>query len=204
MTDLPPIPAPIFQTRPSRNRQPTPTHPNHSTANTTTSEDDPTNTTPLTAAEAQAKIGHFQHFIANKLKPDLTRLLTTRDTLYTTTTHYIQLRTNLTHLLTQHTTHFTARTNVGCDFYVRAEVASTELVTVDVGLGFHVELTLGEAVVVCEEREAFLQARAQVLTDRASVISAHIKLVYEGIGELMKVQEGVGKRRSSGGTNFYG
>lgn len=191
MTNLPPIPAPIFQSRP-RNR--------HSSASTTADDTD----TPLTTTETQEKITRFNQFIDTKLKPDLTTTLNTRDQLYTTAAQYIQLRTNLTHLTTTHTTHFTARVNVGCDFYCQAEVESTELVAVDVGLGFRVELTLAEAVVVCDERERYLLTRADVLTERASVISAHIKLVYEGIAELMRVQESATKRQQSGGRNFYG
>lgn len=194
MTELPPIPAPIFQSRLRPHSQHSPS--------TTTHEPDNDNT-PLTVTESQEKVTRFQSFITSKLKPDLQRTLTTRDTLYTTTSHYIQLRTNLTHLIANSTTHFTARVNVGCDFYCQAEVADTRLVTLDVGLGFHVDLTLAEAVAVCEEREKLLVARAEMLTERASVISAHIKLVYEGIAELMKVQENADKRRS-GERNFYG
>ena len=196
MTDLPPIAAPIFKTRPHRNHPPSPF-----TSTTTPSNED--DNTPLTVTESQQKVARFQLFIHTKLKPDLQRILDTRDALYTTTTHYIQLRHNLTHLIHTYTKHFTARVNVGCDFYCQAEVPSTQLVTVDVGLGFHVDLTLDEAVAVCDEREKYLVARAEVLTERASVISAHIKLVYEGIAELMKVQEAAGKRRS-GGDTFYG
>ena len=196
MTDMQTIPAPIFQTRPPRrHHSPTPiSYPS--------TDDDANNSTPLTVAESQQKVARFQSFATTKLKPDLQHTLDTRDTLYTTIAHYTQLRTNLTHLLTTATTHFTARVDVGCDFYCRAVVPSTELVAVDVGLGFHVELTLAEAVAVCDEREQWLLARAEVLTERASVISAHIKLVYEGIAELMKVQDNAKKRQ--GGSNFYG
>ena len=194
MNGLPPIPAPIFQARPTRSRH------QHSAPPDSSDVGD----TPLSVTESQQKIARFQSFVATKLKPDLQRVLDTRDALYTTASHYIQLRHNLTHLLASHTAHFTARVNVGCDFYCRAEVDSTELVTLDIGLGFHVDLTLSEAVAVCEERERFLVARADVLTERASVISAHVKLVYEGIAELMKVQEGATKRREPGGQNFYG
>ena len=182
------MPAPIFQTRSSRNLHHT----------------DDTDDTPLTVPESQTKIARFQSFITDKLKPDLATTLHTRDTLYTTITHYLQLRTNLTHLLTSPTRHLTSRINIGCDFYCQAVVPSIELVTVDVGLGFHVDLTLAEAVAVCDEREKWLTARADVLTERASVISAHIKLVYEGIAELMKVQESAAGKRQRGAQTFYG
>jgi len=92
---------------------------------------------------------------------------------------------------------------MGCDFYCQAVVPDTRTVVVEVGLGFSVELGLAEAVVVCSEREKWLESRAEVLTERASVISAHIKLVYEGIAELMRMQDEPGGRRRNDEREFY-
>ena len=193
------MPTPIFQTRPARNRPSSSSSSSSQPHHSSPPLDDDTSSAPLSVSESQSKIATFQHFITAKLKPDLATTLQRRDALYTTTAQYVQLRHNLQHLIASNTKHFTARVDVspGCDAFVRAEVDSTEVVCVEVGLGFRVEMGLGEAVAVCEAREAWLERRAEVLTERASVISAHIKLVYEGIAELMKVQDGPNKRQNA-------
>ena len=58
-----------------------------------------------------------------------------------------------------------------------------------VGLGFHAEMSLDEAVAFCTQREAALNGSVEALTDRAARLKARIKLVVGAIDELMATQQ---------------
>ena len=94
-------------------------------------------------------------------------------------------------LLDQKKDSLKTQVNLGSDFYVQAHVPDTSKIFVSVGLGFHAELTLDEAVALCTQREAHYTAAAEELTERAARLKARIKLVYGAIDEL---------QRSSGGA----
>ena len=76
--------------------------------------------------------------------------------------------------------------NIGSDFYVQAAVPDTSWVYVSAGLGFHVQLTLDEAVQFCTQREAHYSAAAEALTQKAAQLKARIKLVVAAIDELSR------------------
>ena len=103
----------------------------------------------------------------------------------------LELRNNVQLLLDQKQTSLKTQVNLGSDFYVQAKVPDTSKIFVSVGLGFHAELTLDEAVALCTQREAHYTSVAEELTERAARLKARIKLVYGAIDEL---------QRSSGGT----
>ncbi len=75
--------------------------------------------------------------------------------------------------------------NLGKDFYVQARVPDTSRVHVNVGLGFHAEMTLDEALAFAAAREKQLGEQAEALTARAARLKAHIKLVVGAIDEVM-------------------
>lgn len=97
--------------------------------------------------------------------------------------------------------------NLGSDFYVQASVYAhaanadhaapraharvsacrpdTSCLFVNVGLGFHAEMTLDEAATFATAREAALSTKVEALTAKAARLKAHIKLVVGAIDELM-------------------
>jgi prefoldin subunit 5 len=62
-------------------------------------------------------------------------------------------------------------------------------VFVDVGLNFHVELELSEALQWIDLKLPTLEQRVQTCKQQAAMIQSKIKVVYEGIAELMQLQE---------------
>ena len=64
----------------------------------------------------------------------------------------------------------------------------TSRVYVDVGLGFHAEMTIDEAVSFASKREAVHNSSANALTQQAAQLKAKIKLVIGAIDELVKSQ----------------
>lgn len=77
--------------------------------------------------------------------------------------------------------------NVGSDFFMHAVTPDTRLVTVDVGLGFWMEMNHSEAIAFCGAKRGLMQKNADMLTEKAALVSSHIKLVYKGIAELMQL-----------------
>ncbi|KAF9583780.1 hypothetical protein BGW38_008554 [Lunasporangiospora selenospora] len=63
----------------------------------------------------------------------------------------------------------------------------TKYIYVNIGFGFHAQLTLNEALVFIKKKETHLQKLADVYTEKASKIRAHIKLVLEAMAEIMNL-----------------
>lgn len=63
----------------------------------------------------------------------------------------------------------------------------TSRVFVDVGLGFHVECTWTEALDFCTQKEEAFTQRVEKRTKEIADIKAQIKLVVEGVRELMSL-----------------
>ena len=62
------------------------------------------------------------------------------------------------------------------------------MIFVDVGLGFHVQLTLPEALDVIDVKTKHLHEKADKLTERANKIKAQIRIVMEGLRELSNIE----------------
>lgn len=79
--------------------------------------------------------------------------------------------------------------DLGCNFFVSAEVPDPRRVFVALGFGFFAELTLPEALRHLERRSSLLQRLSESLTRDGAKIRAHIRLVLEGLRELQGLQE---------------
>ncbi|NXD46837.1 UXT protein, partial [Copsychus sechellarum] len=69
--------------------------------------------------------------------------------------------------------------DLGCNFFVSAEVPDPRRVFVALGFGFFAELTLPEALRHLERRSSLLQRLSDSLTRDGAKIRAHIRLVLE-------------------------
>lgn len=59
----------------------------------------------------------------------------------------------------------------------------------NVGLGFHVELTLQEALTFIDKKLVILNEKVSESTKKSAKIKGQIKFVYEGIRELQQLNE---------------
>ena len=90
--------------------------------------------------------------------------------------------------------------DLGSQVYCRAEVPDTSRVFVNVGLGFHAEMDLVQAEAFAEKKIAALRVKVKARVDEVANVQSHIKLVTEGIRELMQLDPGgSSKERSRGG-----
>lgn len=163
----------------------------------------------LTPAERRAAIARYEAFIAQRLQPDLRRALDAADAAEARAAEYAALRAQLARLEEdearaaahhQAPAELKLMTNLGRDFFARARVPRAALLCVDVGLGFHAELTRAEAAACAERHETALGQRARELAERAAAIRAHISVVVEALAELASAAEADGAREAAAGS----
>ncbi|XP_025886870.1 uncharacterized protein [Solanum lycopersicum] len=125
----------------------------------------------------QEKVRRFEEFIDRRLKPDLVHAIAERS----------DLRRNIENLEKNNVTNLKTLVNIGSEVYLQADVPDTTRIFVDVGLGFHVEFTWSEALNYISAREEKLARQIEEYTRLVASIKAQIKMVCEGIRELLQI-----------------
>lgn len=137
--------------------------------------------------EVLQKVEKFENF-RQRLKDDLKAVLEKREDIARIYGDYDQLKGNLLLLKEAKETRIKTMVNLGCEFYMQAVVPDATRVFVDVGLGIFLEMTLDEALNFVPKRQELLKSRVDALSEQAARISAHIKVVQEGIAELLRLE----------------
>ncbi|CAG8543051.1 7135_t:CDS:2 [Dentiscutata erythropus] len=133
------------------------------------------------------KIAEYEKFLHEKLEPDLKQVWDLREKIYEETVklkNYIQL------IKSNELKELKTMVDLGSNFYAQAKIPDTTYIYVNVGFGFHVQLTLDEAIKYIDRKEKLLQRKSDQYTQDISKINAHIKLVYEALTEIMNLQKG--------------
>ncbi|XP_062162008.1 uncharacterized protein LOC133869041 isoform X2 [Alnus glutinosa] len=125
----------------------------------------------------QEKVQRFEEFVDRRLKPDLVQAIAERS----------DLRRNIENLQKNSVTSLRTMVNLGSEVYMQADVPDTRRIFVDVGLGFHVEFTWPEALNFISLREEKLTRQIEEYTQLIASIKSQIKLVCEGIRELLQL-----------------
>jgi prefoldin subunit 5 len=157
---------------------------------------------------ASRRVATLEALINEQLKVELQAVLDRRDAVYERIAHCLELSNNMKMLSTQKLKALKTRVNLGCDFYVDASMCAppdprrpsrlratlsslalprrpdTRWVYIDVGLGFHAQMTLEEAAQFGEAREARLMAQVEELSGRAAEVKAKIKIAVGAIDEV--------------------
>ncbi|KAJ0037263.1 hypothetical protein Pint_23573 [Pistacia integerrima] len=133
----------------------------------------------------QEKIQKFEEFVDRRLKPDLVRAIGERDKVFEQQKIFSDLRRNIENFEKNSVTSLRTLVNLGSEVYMQADVADTQRIFVDVGLGFHVEFTWSEALNYISQREEKLSRQVEEYTRLIASIKAQIKMVCEGIRELL-------------------
>ncbi|CAM6087971.1 unnamed protein product [Calypogeia fissa] len=136
---------------------------------------------------AQSKIQKYENFVDTRLKPDLVHAISLRDKSYEQQRIFSDLAKNIQMLQENGLKKLKSMVNLGSEVYVQAEVPDTSRIFVDIGLGFHAEFTLDEALRYIDSKQLLLTKEVERQTQQIARIKAHIKLVMEGIRELMQI-----------------
>ncbi|KAF9954888.1 hypothetical protein BGZ70_010433 [Mortierella alpina] len=135
----------------------------------------------------QQKLARYDTFVNESLRKDLKDALDARDAIFDQTSEYLKLAKDIEVIKENGLTEMKTQVDLGSNFYVQAKIPDTKYIYVNVGFGFHAQLTLDEALVFITKKEAHLQKKAEKYTEKASQIRAHIKLVLEAMAEIMKL-----------------
>ncbi|XP_076069654.1 protein UXT-like isoform X2 [Oratosquilla oratoria] len=134
------------------------------------------------------KIKKYEHFLNDVLRKDLMVVLEERDKLYESIAEFSQLKQTIKCIQDSSTEDgLRSQVDLGSNFYVQAHVPDVSYIYVDVGLGFHVELTLDEAVKFSQKKIDILTKKVEESTKKSAKIKAQIKFVLEGLRELQKL-----------------
>ncbi|XP_043703721.1 protein UXT homolog isoform X2 [Telopea speciosissima] len=133
------------------------------------------------------KVQRFEEFIDCRLKPDLVRAIAERDKVFEQQKVFLDLRRNIENLEKNGVTGLRTLVNLGSEVYMQADVPDTRHIFVDIGLGFHVEFTWSEALEFISRKEERLDRQIEEYTLLIASIKAQIKMVYEGIRELLQL-----------------
>ncbi|XP_031488986.1 uncharacterized protein LOC116256709 isoform X1 [Nymphaea colorata] len=136
---------------------------------------------------AQQKVQKFEEFVDKRLKPDLVHAVAERDKVFAQQKVFSDLRKNIEALQNNEVASLRTLVNLGSEVYVQADIPCTRSICVDIGLGFHVEFTWHEALEFIRIREARLASQVEEYTHLIASIKAQIKLVCEGIRELLQI-----------------
>ncbi|TDH71297.1 hypothetical protein CCR75_004641 [Bremia lactucae] len=139
--------------------------------------------------ESAVALQRYSAFVEETLRPQLKQTLANRDALALEVQEYQELQElleELSHNDNKKTLH--TLLDVGERFYVRAKVPDTSLVTVDIGLNFHVEMTVLEAQQFVQNHLIHLTGKRNKWQKKAREVSEHVNVVISSIQQLAALQ----------------
>ncbi|KAM9351111.1 protein UXT [Symphorus nematophorus] len=135
-------------------------------------------------ANVDEKVLQYEHFINDVLRRDLQKVLEHRDSVYEKISQYLQLKNTIQSLQEAGSQQLKTDVDLGCNFYVQAEIEDASRIFVAVGYGFFVEMTHDEALRFIDKKTSQLTAFTEQLSKDSAKIKANIRMVLEGLREL--------------------
>ncbi|KAL7687766.1 putative prefoldin alpha [Plasmopara halstedii] len=141
-------------------------------------------------SETAAALERYSAFVEDVLRPQLKRTLLNRDVLAREVHEYQELQELLHELATKNDKDASLHTllDVGERFHVRAKVPDISLITVDIGLNHHVEMTVPEAQHFVQKHLIHLTEKRNKWQAKAREVSDHVNVVIASIQQLAALQ----------------
>lgn len=135
------------------------------------------------------KINEYETYLNEVLREDLKHVLGQREQLCQEILELEQLKTVIERLQEAELTKETLKTRVdlGCNFYVQANVTDTKYIFIKTGLGLFIQFTLEEAKTFIDRKVEFLNKKVEKTLKKSSEINAHIQLILQGLRELQNL-----------------
>lgn len=134
------------------------------------------------------KIKQYEAFLQHSLLRDLSENQERKDNIRRERVEYELLRRSLEALQKNELDQLCTLVDLGSQIFVQGNVDDMNSVFVDIGLGFHVQCTLDEAIQVCSEREEFLAGKEEILTNACGNVRANVRAVVEAMKQLQDIQ----------------
>ncbi|KAJ8896089.1 hypothetical protein PR048_001431 [Dryococelus australis] len=133
------------------------------------------------------KVLKYESFVNDVLKEDLKMVHSKLDLLNQEIHDMTSLKRDIELFLSQekHKRPVTkTQMDIGCNFYVQANIARTDVLLLNIGLLHYVEVSFPEALRYVENRMKWLQEQVEKLRKDSALTKAHIKLVLTGLHQL--------------------
>ncbi|KAM6928870.1 protein UXT [Lycodopsis pacificus] len=138
-------------------------------------------------ANLDQKVLQYENFINEVLRRDLQKVLDQRDSVYEKISQYLQLKNSVQSL--QDSSSLKTDVDLGCNFFVQAQVEDSSRIFVAVGYGFFVEMNHDEALRFIDKKTSQLTDFTETLTKDSAKIKANIRMVIEGLRELQGLSD---------------
>ncbi|KAF9977349.1 hypothetical protein BGZ73_006218 [Actinomortierella ambigua] len=142
----------------------------------------------------QEKLARYETFVNDTLKRDLKDTLDQRDAIFDQISDYLKLAKDIEIIKSNNLKEMKTQVDIGSNFYVQAKVPDTKYIYINVGFGFHAQLTLDEALTFITKKEKHLHRKAEAYTEKAAKIKANIQLVFEAMSEIMNLNNPIQAR----------
>jgi len=141
------------------------------------------------------KVISFEHHVNEVLKPKLNDYLSSRDKIIEEQAEYLRLEETVSKLAGKK--ELRTKVDLGCNFFVQAEIDDCSKINVHLGSGLYAELSHEELFQFCKKKRNLLKKKEEFQTDIINELKSEIRLVLEGIRELqnLPMEEDKSKRR---------
>nr|SVE73986.1 EOG090X0MWD [Daphnia atkinsoni] len=133
------------------------------------------------------KVQQYEKFVNEVLKSKLKSCLAARENYVSEIQEYLQLLKTIKNLDELDVNPLKTKVDLGCGFFVQAEVPDISTILVSVGFGFFLELTRSETCDFITKKVEQLGERVKVLEEEASHINTDIKMMLNTLGQLQGV-----------------
>nr|CAG4649042.1 EOG090X0MWD [Polyphemus pediculus] len=139
----------------------------------------------------QIKIQQYETFINEVLRTKLKNCLVVRETCQAEIHEYLELQRTIENFSELDIDPLKAKVDLGCGFFVQAEVKDSSKILVAVGFGFYLELKHTEAISFIAKKINLLTEHLRLHEEQSSSISADIKIMLNTLGQLQGIQGNV-------------
>ncbi|KAJ3109436.1 hypothetical protein HDU97_006681 [Phlyctochytrium planicorne] len=137
----------------------------------------------------EEKIGKFESFLNDRLKPDLEAVLEKRDGVFDHIAEYTKLQAQIELMESTSGKDIKALVDVGSNFFMQARVPKGSQVFVGVDTDTFLALSYSEALTFIAKKEKSLQRRADALTKQAVSLKAQIKFVLATVQQILETED---------------
>ncbi|XP_074873681.1 protein UXT isoform X2 [Carettochelys insculpta] len=137
---------------------------------------------------AEEKVPRYEAFVSDVLQRDLRRVQEQREQVHEEITQHLRLKALIERLQESDGQAVQTQVDLGCNFFVTADVPDTSRIFVALGYGFFAELTLLEALRFVDRKTKLLMELSKSLTKDSAKIKANIRMVLEALRELQGFQ----------------
>ena len=132
------------------------------------------------------KLEKYETYVNDVLRADLGTIRDELDRAITDLAEYEQLEKTIEIMKECRVREDTFKllSDIGCNFFMQANVEDFSSILLNVGYGYHLSFTLDEALLFISSKKKYLDVRISALRNNSAKIKAHIKLMLLYMNQL--------------------